>query len=121
MTFTFRPHERLRLTRDFQRARRAGRRRAGRWLALWVYPRDESPPRATRLGIVVGRRHGGAVQRNRFKRRLREVFRLGKSRWPRGWDVVVTPKAGGAGFPPPQKDLQADFTGLMGRSGKLEL
>lgn len=113
MNLTFRSHERLRRKRDFARVRRTGRRRTGRWLVLWACPRVETPARANRLGIVVGRKHGGAVQRNLFKRRLRETYRLNKAAWPRGWDLIVMPKAGGPAFPPPFAALSADFIALM--------
>jgi ribonuclease P protein component len=90
---TFRDFERIRSSTDFQRARREGRRRSGRCLLLWTRLRQEEPPRAARLGIVVGRRHGIAARRNLFKRRLREIFRREKDRFARGWDYVVTPAA----------------------------
>lgn len=47
-----------------------------------------------RLAAVVGRAYGGAVQRNRFRRLVREAFRLGQHEWPAGFDVIVRPKAG---------------------------
>jgi ribonuclease P protein component len=45
---------------------------------------------AARLGIAASRRIGGAVVRNRAKRRIREVFRLVE--WQPAVDVVVTPR-----------------------------
>ena len=47
-----------------------------------------------RLGLVVARRKiGNAVQRNRWKRRLREAFRLQQEKFPRGFDLVVLPQS----------------------------
>lgn len=51
-----------------------------------VLPRgDDGPPR---IGITVTRKVGNAVQRNRVKRVVREVFRRNRERFPRGCDIV---------------------------------
>ena len=42
-----------------------------------------------RVGITVGKKLGGAVVRNRVRRRLREVYRLHEDRFLPGWDIVV--------------------------------
>lgn len=110
---TFRAHERLRGREHFSRARKRGRRWAGRFLVLWAFQREETPPRATRLGVVVSRQHGGAAQRNLFKRRLREIFRQNKP--PRGWDLVITAKHGLAPYPPPHRDMARDYAALTAR------
>ena len=102
---------------DFKRAQRSGRRRAGNVLIVWVYRRTESPLRVTRFGIVVARRHGGAVQRNLFKRRCRESFRTHKP-WPRGWDVVVTPKSPKP-FPPSFAAVRDDLLDVTRKLGVL--
>lgn len=47
-----------------------------------------------RLGLVVSRKHGSAVARNRWKRRLREAFRLEKQNLPQDVDLVVLPRHG---------------------------
>jgi ribonuclease P protein component len=117
MSFSLRPHERLKGALGFSRARRRGTARSGRRLTAFFYRRDETPPRASRLGIIVRRRDGGAVARNLFKRRVREIFRLGKSRLGRGWDVVVQPRADASQpprrFPAGYAELARDFAGLL--------
>ena len=76
---------------DFERILHDGRRATDRRLTLWVLPNGLSYPR---LGLVVGRKCGGAVQRNRIKRLLREAFRLQQHELPAGFDWVCAPRAG---------------------------
>jgi ribonuclease P protein component len=83
------PPVRSRLSRsaDFDRVFRNGRSHAGRELVLYTFPRGEDS--APRLGLSVSRKVGGAVDRNRVKRLLREAFSVEGARLPPGTDAVV--------------------------------
>lgn len=72
----FRPGDRLRQRREFLRVYQEGRRVGGRYFGLF-YLRGAGDRH--RLGLTVPRQVGGAVVRNRVKRRLREIFRLNRS------------------------------------------
>lgn len=86
------PHSaRVISARDFDHVMREGRRLGDASLSLRVV-RNELDQ--ARLGLVVGKRYGGAVARNRAKRIIREAFRLVRPRLPSGWDIAVQPKAG---------------------------
>lgn len=63
---------RLSRSSDFERVYRQGRSRSNRWLVLHAFPRPGADQ--PRLGVSVSRRVGGAVDRNRVKRLLREAF-----------------------------------------------
>ena len=78
---------RLSRSADFDRVFRSGRSHAGREFVLYVFPRSEDA--GQRLGLSVSRKVGGAVERNRVKRLLREAFALEGERLPAGTDAVV--------------------------------
>ena len=91
MTQRFGSDVRLRTRSEFKAVETGGRRASGRYLTLVGRPNGRAQDR---LGIIASRRVGGAVQRNRAKRRLRELFRqraLDASRL--GWDLVVIARA----------------------------
>jgi ribonuclease P protein component len=82
--------KRRRLSRsaEFERVYRQGRSKGNRYLVLYAFPREEDQD-GPRLGLSVGRRVGGAVDRSRVKRVLREAFWEESERLPEGSDYVV--------------------------------
>jgi ribonuclease P protein component len=72
MSESFGPRVRLRRRGEFRRVERVGRRVTARYLTLLGAPNTLD---CDRLGIIASRRVGGAVARNRAKRRLRALFR----------------------------------------------
>lgn len=91
---------RIRRHDEFARAQRQGRRVSTPHFALLVSAREGSPspsdasPPPARLGLVVSRKIGGAVQRNRVKRVCRECFRAWPDLLPPGVDLVVIARPG---------------------------
>jgi len=83
----FRPDEHIRRRADFQQVYERGARVRGRFSTLFLLPNRLS---IGRLGIAATRKLGGAVERNRAKRLIREVFR--RNNRAAGFDVVVVPK-----------------------------
>jgi ribonuclease P protein component len=83
--------KRRRLSRsaEFERVYRQGRSKGNRYLVLYAFPREEDAGDGPRLGLSVGRRVGGAVERSRVKRVLREAFWEEARRLPAGSDYVV--------------------------------
>jgi ribonuclease P protein component len=95
---------RLSRSGDFDRVFREGRSHGNRYLVLYAFPRsDSSADEPLRLGVSVGRKVGGAVERNRVKRVLREAFWAAAEHLPEGHDFVVV--------------ARPDLAGLLEREG----
>jgi len=75
---------------DFERVYKKGRRHFAAHMTVFYLAREQGG--GLRIGLTVGKVLGGAVERNRMKRRLREALRL---HWPGvrvSADVVINPK-----------------------------
>ena len=85
---------RLSRSAEFERVYRQGRSTANRHLVLYAFPNPAAE--RPRLGLSVSRKVGGAVERNRVKRLLREAFASAEAGLRPGQDVVVVarPQAG---------------------------
>jgi ribonuclease P protein component len=82
---------RLSRSAEFERVYRQGRSVGNRFLVLYSFPRSSAgePADGARLGVSVSRKVGGAVERNKVKRLLREAFGTLAERLPDDQDVVV--------------------------------
>jgi ribonuclease P protein component len=83
---------RLSRSRDFDAVHRRGRSVSSRFLVLYWLPQEE--PAEPRIGFAVPRSAGDAVERNRIKRRLREVWRERLEHVRPGCDYVLIVRAG---------------------------
>jgi ribonuclease P protein component len=83
---------------DFERVYKLGRRHFSASMTVFYLQRQEADrsklpaAQGLRIGFTVGRALGGAVQRNRMKRRLREAVRLTRPKSASNVDVVINPK-----------------------------
>ncbi len=102
---------------DFERVYKQGRRHFSASMTVFYWARPDAEPRGPaakpagtpalhglRIGFTVGRVLGGAVQRNRMKRRLREAVRLMRPMAGVAADVVINPK---------KSLLTADFADVL--------
>jgi ribonuclease P protein component len=76
--------------------------------------------RGSRFGISVKKALGGAVVRNRIRRRIREILRRNKTEIPTGWDIVIHPKSAvaKAEFAPLEAELVRLLRGIRNTGPK---
>jgi len=75
---------------DFDAVYRNGKRRSSSHFTVFLKA-NELPE--SRFGFSIKRALGGAVVRNRMRRRIREAIRLHREEISAGWDFVIHPKA----------------------------
>lgn len=87
--------KRRRLSRsgEFDRVYRDGSSHATRYLVLYTFPRKDEEREEVRLGVSVNRKVGGAVERNKVKRVLREAFWELADRLPPRHDFVIVARS----------------------------
>jgi ribonuclease P protein component len=100
---------RLSRSAEFERVYRQGRATANRHLVLYAFPNPQAD--RPRLGLSVSRKVGGAVERNRVKRLLREAFASAEPELNQGHDIVLVAR--------PQARELAEREGLAGIDASL--
>ncbi len=93
--FTLSKNERLLNREDFVNVNQAGKRYP---TAHFTVILKQNGLGITRLGIIVSKKTGNAVKRNKVKRLIREFFRLHKTHFPQGYDIVIAAKKGAYGL-----------------------
>ena len=106
-----RREQRLRDSRDYRRLSRRGRRAASERFIVLASRRNSEGGETTRLGITASRKVGGAVVRNRVKRRVREWFRRSGSELEPGLDLVVIARRSASSLR--QVDLERELSDLV--------
>ena len=74
---------------EFEAAYREGRRRVSPSFVIFSRPNGRE---WSRFGQSVKKALGGAVVRNRIRRRVREILRLHRQEISPGWDIVIHPR-----------------------------
>ncbi|MEO2067941.1 MAG: ribonuclease P protein component [Desulfurobacteriaceae bacterium] len=112
--FTFRKFERLRKQKEFQNVFENGKSIGGAYVAFYFIPNDLGYPRG---GFIASKKISKkAVDRNRAKRLMREVFRLNKHKL-KPVDVIFIARKGISGKK--YQDVEKDFLNLAKKVGIL--
>ena len=102
----------LKRNHDFKRLYNKGKSAASQCVVVYCRRNGKSE---SRLGITVSTKLGGAVQRNRIRRRLKEIYRLNEKRLSPGYDVVIVARIRSryVGF----SELEASVLALLRKLG----
>jgi len=98
---------------EFATVRQQGKSWHGRFMILGGWQSGDGQP--ARIGVITSRRLGGAVERVRVRRRLREIFRLHRAGLRPGLWLVMVPRRAAVGVP--AAVLEEEWRALAGRAG----
>jgi len=104
MNTSFPKSSRLLKGSQFQEVSRKGKEYVGEFLRIRILP-----SRKAKLGLIVSRRFAHSVERNRFKRLVREAYRLSVATWPPCYLVVL----------PRSAALEANFAAIRNEIHRL--
>jgi ribonuclease P protein component len=107
---------RLTSSTDFKRVRRFGKSYAHPFVVLIAYPNDHE---ISRIGFTASRSIGGAVKRNRAKRRLKAGIQKFRSAIGPGWDVILIARQ--PLIEAPFQDVLAALLTLIERANLIQL
>ncbi|OGS03873.1 MAG: ribonuclease P protein component [Elusimicrobia bacterium RIFOXYB12_FULL_50_12] len=116
LRYTFSFLEKIHSQKDFEQALKKGRRLAHPAILIYAYG-NPANRQARRLALITSRKVGIAADRNRVKRRLREIFRLNKHFIKPGTDLLFVPKSGAVGMS--YKELEAVVLSLITKAGAM--
>jgi ribonuclease P protein component len=100
---------------DFRTVYDNGTRVSGPLFAAFCMVRREGDAAGVRIGLTVPKALGGAVVRNRIKRRFRAAFRLHRMDWNIDWDIVINPRK--AAILAPFADLERALAKVIEKCG----
>lgn len=110
MNFSFLKQDRIRKGREYTELKRSGKVFKTKML-VFNYAESER----TKLGVIVTKKVGNSVERNRIKRWIREVFRLEKSVFSKPVDIVIIPRRSDMTF----SSIRKDFIYFAGKQNEI--